>query len=53
MYQEMRTSDAYKKQMSDYESLQKDLLQFVDRRGATMRDSPDVPHGYVWLFRRK
>jgi len=53
MYQEMRTSEAYKKHRSEYESLQKDLLQFVDGRGATMRDIPDVPHGYVWLFRRK
>lgn len=53
MYQEMRTSAAYKKSMGEYEGLQKELMKFVDRGGATMRDSPDVPHGYVWLFRRK
>src|SRR5262245_16168736 len=53
MYEEMRTSEEYKKHMSEYEGLQKDLLQYVDRSGATMRDSPDVPHGYVWLYRRK
>jgi hypothetical protein len=52
MYQEMRTSPEYKRHNDEYERLQKDLLKHVDV-GASKRDTPDVPHGYVWLFRRK
>lgn len=52
MYQEMRDSKEYKRNMTEYEKLQKDLVKYVDV-GASKRKDPDVPHGYVWLFRRK
>jgi hypothetical protein len=52
MYQERRNSPEYKRHMDAYERLQKDLLKYVDV-GASKRNDPDVPHGYVWLFRRK
>jgi hypothetical protein len=52
MYQEMRDSKEYKRIYAEYEQLQKDLLKFVDV-GAARRNDPGVPHGYVWLFRRK
>ena len=52
MYQEMREAPVYKKQMAEYEQLQKEMQQYVDA-GASGRGSPDLPHGYVWLFRRK
>jgi hypothetical protein len=51
-YQEMRESPAYKKLSEDYQHLEKDLNEFVSK-GNSQRDSPDQPHGYVWLFRRK
>jgi hypothetical protein len=52
MYQEMRNSAEYKKQNAEYEGLQKELQQFVIA-GNQPHSGPDVPHGYVWLFRRK
>jgi FG-GAP-like repeat len=52
MYQEMKESAAYKKLSNEYEQLKKDLQAFVER-GKSQRGEPDVPHGYVWLFRRK
>jgi hypothetical protein len=52
MYQEMKESPVYKRLNDDYQHLEKDLKAFVDK-GQSQRDSPDVPHGYVWLFRRK
>jgi hypothetical protein len=52
MYEEMRTSPAHKKLTTEDEKLEKDLQQYVDGNGSRP-DSPDVPHGYVWLFRRK
>jgi len=52
MYQEMRASPEYKRHNDEYERLQKDLLKYVDT-GESKRNTPDVPHGYVWLFRRK
>ncbi len=52
MYQEMRDSQTYKQLNSEHEQIQKDLQQHVEDN-ATDRGSPDVPHGYVWLFRRK
>ena len=52
MYQEMRQSPAYKQNMTEYERLQKDMMQYVDAQGSR-QGGPDVPHGYVWLFRRK
>jgi hypothetical protein len=52
MYQEMRNSPAYKEHSDQYDRLQKDLQQYVDV-DKSRQGSPDVPHGYVWLFRRK
>src|SRR5262249_8959877 len=52
MYRDMRDSPAYKKHMVDYEATQKELQNYVDRPNAKGA-GPDVPHGYVWLFRRK
>ncbi len=52
MYKEMRAAPVYKKDMAEYERLQTALQQYVDR-GTPMRQGPDVPHGYVWLYRRK
>jgi hypothetical protein len=52
MYQEMRDTPAYKRDMAEYERLQKDMRKYVDT-GASKRASPDVAHGYVWLLRRK
>jgi hypothetical protein len=64
MYQEMKDSPAYKAQREEYERVQRALPKFVEQDllkalgrllgSATGRSgSPDVPHGYVWLFRRK
>jgi hypothetical protein len=54
MYQEMRDSKPYKERMSEYERLEKEMEKFVERpRGGTRSSGPDVPHGYVWLFRRR
>jgi hypothetical protein len=52
MYQEMRNSPAYKRHMEEYERLQKEMQQYVEAN-TSRPGSPDVPHGYVWLFRRK
>jgi hypothetical protein len=52
MYQEMKGSPAYKKLNEEYERLEKALSAYVDR-GKSQRGDPEVPHGYVWLFRRK
>jgi hypothetical protein len=52
MYQEMRESPIYKKQMAEYEQARQDLKKFVDA-ASTGADAPAVAHGYIWLFRRK
>lgn len=52
MYREMRDSPEYRQHNAEYKRLQKDLLNYVDV-GASKQSGPDVPHGYVWLFRRK
>jgi hypothetical protein len=52
MYQEMRASAAYKRHNEEYERVQKELQRYVEPTGSQQR-GPDVPHGYVWLFRRK
>lgn len=52
MYQEMRDSPSYKKQMGEYERLEKELKKYVEGEARGGR-GPDVPHGYVWLFQRK
>jgi len=51
MYEEMKASPTYKKCNDDYKQLKKDLLKYVDSDGAR-QDGPEVPHGYVWLFRQ-
>jgi hypothetical protein len=52
MYAELHDSDAYKQHQAEYDRVKRDLRQFVtiDQNG---QDGPDVPHGFVWLFRRK
>jgi hypothetical protein len=52
MYMEMRASPEYTKHMAGYERLKKEMRQYVDAKSAR-GEGPDVPHGYVWLFRRK
>jgi hypothetical protein len=52
MYQEMRESPAYKERMAEYERSQKELQKYVVA-GDSRQSGPEVPHGYVWLFRRK
>jgi hypothetical protein len=51
MYQDMKESPEYKKHMTAYEQLQKDLQEFVD--AGTGPGGPAVAHGYVWLFRQR
>jgi hypothetical protein len=52
MYKEMRESAVYKKNMTEYDQLNKDLQKYVDKAGSWGR-GPDVASGYAWLFRRK
>ena len=51
----MKDSPAYKRHMAEYERLQKECLDYIDRSAAGQRlgSDPAVAHGYVWLFRRK
>lgn len=56
MYQEMRESKAYKEHLARSEEAQKALLPFLDmpaKGSGSLRNDPAVPHGFVWLFRRK
>jgi FG-GAP-like repeat len=53
MYQELQDSAAYKAKREAYEKVQRALPKFVDRPDKTRGGGPDVPHGFVWLFRRK
>lgn len=55
MYKAMSESKAYKEQASRYEEAQKALLPFLEKPTKESRsvDGTEVPHGYVWLFRRK
>jgi hypothetical protein len=52
MYKEMMAGPAYKKLREDYDRLEKELQPFVEKQNS-QRDEASVPHGYVWLFRRK
>jgi len=52
LYQELRGSAEYKKNMAEYETLKKDLQKYVDA-APSGADAPARAHGYVWLFRRK
>jgi VCBS repeat protein len=55
MYLKMKDSKEYTAQREEYERLERAIRKFADRdptaRGGD--GSPDTPHGYVWLFRRK
>ena len=56
MYQAMRESASYKKHQSDYEEAQKAIAPFLEKPAegsGSLGNDPAVPHGYVWLFRRK
>jgi len=53
LYMEMRESPANKKDQAEYDAGQKELQSYVERREGTRGLGPDVPHGFVWLFRRK
>jgi hypothetical protein len=52
-YQEMQDSAAYKAKREEYERVQRLLPKFVAGPHNTRGRGPDVPHGYVWLFKRK
>jgi hypothetical protein len=54
-YQARRESPDYKRHMAEYERLQKEGLEYVDRSAAGKRlgSDPAVAHGYVWLYRRR
>jgi hypothetical protein len=54
-YKTVRESLAYKDRMEEYDRLQKQVLEFVEKGAAGTRpaNDPAIPHGYVWLFRRR
>ena len=51
MYKAMQEAPEYKKLREEYERLEKEQQRFVDKDAR--RGTPDRPHGYVWLVRRK
>jgi hypothetical protein len=53
LYMEMRESPAYKKHQAEYDTAQKDMQRYVEQAESARGGGPDVPHGFVWLFRRK
>jgi hypothetical protein len=53
MYQAMRDSSDYKALNEKYEQAEQALIKFVDRPDKNRGGGPDVPHGHVWLFRRR
>jgi hypothetical protein len=53
LYQGMRNSAEYKKYQAEYERLQKEQQKYVEGGQGRLGEDPAVPHGYVWLFRRK
>jgi hypothetical protein len=52
MYREMRESTAYQQVHAKYERTQIALKAFVEHRESS-GDDADVPHGYVWYYRRR
>lgn len=54
-YMAMQDAPEYKKNMDEYERLEKECLEYIDRSiaGKHLGADPAVAHGYVWLFRRK
>jgi hypothetical protein len=54
-YKAMRDAPDYKRRMDEYQRLQKEILNYVDRSapGKRLGTDPAVSHGYVWLYRRK
>jgi hypothetical protein len=53
LYTEMRESPAYKKHQAEYDTARKETQSYVERAEGTRGGGPDVPYGFVWLFRRK
>jgi len=55
MYMEMKDSPPYKAGREEQERLARLVHKYVERTKASdfIAGSPDTPHGYVWLFRRK
>ena len=52
LYKEMRESAAYQQLHANYERTQVALKAFVESRDSG-DDDAEVPHGYVWYFRRR
>lgn len=52
MYKERQESKEYKEAMAEYNRLEKELQKYVEP-SPNRQDDPAIPHGYVWLFRRK
>jgi hypothetical protein len=54
-YNGMKDSPEYKRHMAEYERLQKEGLNYIDRSatGKQLGNDPAVAHGYVWLLRRR
>ncbi len=54
-YKVMGESPSYKERTAEYERLQLEGLDYIDRNatGKRLGKDPAVAHGYVWLFRRK
>jgi hypothetical protein len=55
LYKAMQESPAYKERRDESTRLQKEMTSFVEQKsnGGGIQGDPAVPHGYVWLFRRK
>lgn len=49
MYEEMKESDAYTVLLAKYKQSEKEVQEYV----VSDRGNAVVPHGYVWLYRRK
>jgi hypothetical protein len=54
-YSAMKDSPDYKRHMAEYERLQQQGLDYVERsvKGKHLGNDPAAAHGYVWLFRRR
>lgn len=52
MYLENRESPEHKQLTAESQRLEKEMQKYVAAKAAR-QGSADVPHGYVWLFRRK
>jgi hypothetical protein len=54
-YKALSDSPEHKRNMDEFERLQKQGLKYVERtaKGKRLGNDPAIAHGYVWLFRRK